>query len=603
MTKCFFRIALVLILIIILACISGGCSKSKDLPNIIFISIDTLRADHVSCYGYEKKTTPMIDMLAQKGVRFTKAFAPAPWTLPSHASMFTGLYPSKHKAIDERVAVEKDIAMLTEKLQAAGYETGGFVTHYYLSKDYGFDRGFDKFVMKIDEKAETITKLAATWIRDNRKKPFFAFIHYFDPHTPYYPPAEFRTKYFPKDLIEIKGDTRDVLSIIHSKYPEKREKTLRALLALYDGEIDYVDSSISELYKKLQLFKLDRNTLIVITSDHGEEFYEHGLMEHGFTLYQEQLHVPLIFYCPEKIAMGKTSDVPVSLVDLFPTLLEYAGIPLPEKLDGNSILPLLKKTAGPIGDSWEQRALHAQTTRQGPDRMCIIKNDNKYIYSPEFRLSDRSFGPEFFNLKKDPAETVNLIASEADLAQKYQKIMTDSEMYIPKKVWHVLFSGTKNETRYNGRISTIGRIISAYKENVIYDTDVENKLVAREFPWQKRDVAIRFVAFGRDGKNGFSVITDPPEAKLNFFLYVDNEEHPEKIGIGSNSNHPKQIPFALENDVKKESDAPVDGGFLVWSSTEYVNSNILLRFEVGDQVQPSAEMRERLRTLGYLTGN
>ena len=590
-------------LFILTAIVFAGCGKSKDLPNIIFISVDTLRADHLSCYGYDKKTTPMLDMLAKKGVLFKKAYAPAPWTLPSHASMFSGLYPSKHKAIDERVAVGKEIVMLTEKLQAAGYETGGFVSHYYLSKDYGFDRGFDKFVMKLDEKAENMTKMAATWIRDNRKKPFFAFIHYFDPHTPYFPPAEFRTKHFPKDLIEIKGDTQDVLSVIHSKYPEKRDKTLRALRALYDGEIDYVDSSISELYKKLQLYKLDKNTLIIVTSDHGEEFYEHGLMEHGFTLYEEQLHVPLIFYCPEKIAMGKTTDVPVSLVDLFPTLLDYAGIPVPEKIDGRSILPLLKNPDGPVADSISNRPLHAQTTRQGPDRMCVIKDDNKYIYSPDFRLSFRSFGQELFNLKKDPKETTNLMPTEVDLGEKYKKIMIDSQMYVPKKVWHVLFSGTKNETRYNGRISTIGSIISAYKENVIYDTDVSGNLVANEFPWQKREVAIRYVAFGKDGENGFSVITDPPEAKVNFFLYVDNEEQPEKIGIGSTSNHPKQIPFALEGDVSKDSDKPVDGGYLVWNSTEYVNSNILLRFEVGDQVKPSAEMRDRLRGLGYLTGN
>ena len=583
----------------------GGCSQSRDLPNIILISIDTVRADRLGCYGYDeygKSTTPMMDQLAEKGVRFEHAYSTAPWTLPSHGSMMTGLYPSKHKAIDENLSLDEEIPMLAERLKKAGYETGGFVSHYYLSKDYGFDRGFDKYVMKLDAPAWEISDIAARWIKDNRKKNFFAFIHYFDPHTPYRPPLDFAKKYYPQDLGVINGDTKDVLSVIHSKSPEEREKLLRGLSALYDGEIDYVDSAIGQLYKKLQFYKLDQDTLIIVTSDHGEEFFEHGLMEHGFTLYEEQLHVPLIFHAPSKIAQGKTVATPVSLVDLASTIMDYAKLVPPRDVDGLSLLPFIKTESQGIPSSLENRQLQAQTTRQGPDRMCVIADQHKYIYSPEFELSFRKFGKELFDLAKDPAEKNNLAPVDPEMVQKYQDILNDSGMYAPKKVWHVRFAGTKEKHRYNGQVATMNRIIYAYKHNVIYDTDLDRKLVAREFPWKKKDSSLQYVAFGQDGENGFSFVTDPEDAKVNAYLYVETEVKPDKIALGSLDKHPEQVPFVLSGDLPKKADAPPPGGYLVWSDTEYVNNNILLRFEVGDQVQPSAEMRERLRSLGYLSG-
>jgi hypothetical protein len=415
---------------------------------------------------------------------------------------------------------------------------------------------------------------------------------------------EFAQKYYPEDLAMIQGDTRDVLSVVHSKDPDQRKDMIRGLTALYDGEIDYVDSAIGELYKKLQLYKLDQNTLIIVTSDHGEEFFEHGLMEHGFTLYDEQLRVPMIFHAPAKIAKGRVINQPVSLVDLAPTLLDYAGLPIPDKLDGKSLLSLIK-TEEPLPEqiaAFDDRPLHAQTTRQGPDRMCVVNKDKKYIYSPDFSLSYRRFGEEFFDLKTDPAEKTDLMNKEPELALAYKQTMLDSNMYKDKKVWHVRFAGTNDETRYNGRISTINKVIAGYKDNVIYDTDVDRKMISREFPWQKKESAIRFVAFGKDGENGFSFITDPEDAKVNFYLFIDNEEKLKNVWLGSKDRIADQMPLAFKEDIKKVAEGPPPSGYLVWSSRELVNANILLRFEVGDQIQPSAEMRERLRSLGYIGG-
>jgi len=599
--------------ILIFIFIAGGCGKSEKLPNIILISIDTLRADHLSCYGYKKKTTPMIDLLAEKGVRFSKAYSTSPWTLPSHASMFTGLYPTKHNAVEENFAIEKKAAMLAQRFQDAGYATGGFVSHYYLSKDYGFDRGFDKFEMQLDDAtADKMIGSASKWIRDNRKKSFFAFIHLFDVHTPYTPPLKFAKKYYPSDMAAITGSTRDVLSVVHQKDPIERRKMLRALTALYDGEIDFVDSQIAALFKKLQVFKLDKKTLIVIVSDHGEEFFEHGLMEHGFTLYDEQIHIPFIFYCPKSIAKGRVVDVPVSLVDLMPTLLDYAGLQKPTDIDGLSLLKLIEKPIKtPDGlspmetpEQLRERVLHAHTTRQGPDRMCVLNDGIKYIYSPRFKLSYREFGPEMYNLISDQNEQENIIEKDdGALAEKYLALLLKGNMYKERKVWHVRWAGTKGESRYNGNVTTLNRIIAGYKNNVIYDTDADGKLVAREFLWKRKEGAIRFIAFGEDGENGFSMVPDPPDAKLNFFLFKENKDYPKSVHIGKIGNNPDAIPVALDGDIPRVSKELPKDGYLIWNSMEYMNANVVGQFEIGDKVQPSSEMRERLRALGYLSGN
>jgi arylsulfatase A-like enzyme len=600
-----FAAAMLVILAIAGSLAALGCSGSKNLPNIILISVDTLRADRLGCYGYPlENATPTFNLFAENGVLFENAYASSPWTLPSHGSMFTGLYPSKHGAIDESIQLDKQLPLLTEKLKAAGYKTGGFVSHYYLSKDYGFDRGFDKFVMKLDAPASEITRMASRWIRDSRKKPFFAFLHYFDPHTPYNPPRKIKHQFYPEDLPEIKGDTRDVLSVIHTKDPVERDNMLRGLSALYDAEIDTVDRAVATLYEMLQLHKLDQDTMIIVTSDHGEEFFEHGLMEHGFTLYQEQLHVPLIVHCPATFPKGARVKTPVSLVDLMPMLMDYAGLRPPDNIDGVSFLSLARNagTETPPPPQFEGRVLFAETTRQGPDRMAVIKEGHKYIYSPPFSLSGRSFDKELFNMTADPQELVNLVAQKPEMVQAYETLMTETGMYVQRRVWHVLFDGTDGDTRYNGRISTFNRIVYGYKNNVIYDTDAYRKMIFREFPWQKRDSMIRFVAFGQDGSNGFSFITDPPESKVNFYLYVNTEAEKKKILIGAKDVHPEEIPFTLQEDVEKTADAPPDGGYLVWTTKDWVNAKSLQQYEVGDRVQPSAEMKERLRTLGYLSG-
>ena len=602
MIKLFGTGLFILVFLVTLIPVVGGCGQARDLPNIILISIDTLRADHCSCYGYDKKTTPMLDLLAEKGVRFSHSYSSSPWTLPSHASMFSGLYPFKHHAVDDFISIHKSVPMLAEKLKAAGYETGAFVSHYYLSKDYGFDRGFDKFVTRLDAPATDMSEIASRWIRDHRKGNFFAFIHYFDPHTPYRPPLKYARKHYPPDMAPIAADVKDTLRVIHSKNPDERSKLLEGLLALYDAEIDFTDSAIGELFKKLQLFKLDQNTLIVVTSDHGEEFFEHGLMEHGFTLYDEQIRVPLIFYCPDRLAAGRVVDTPASNVDIMPTLMDYAGLRPPTEIDGSSLLPLvLPESRVPI--PLVQRALHAQTTRQGPDRMCVVKDKMKYIYSPTFRLSNRLIKTELFNLAKDPNEQDDLIDREPERAGQYHKVMTDTGMYLSRKVWHIQFAGTKGDIRYNGQITTISRIVASYKDNVIYDTDAEHKLVSNEFPWKKRDSMIQFVAFGKDGSNGFSFVTDPPNAKVNVFLYVDGKTDPAKITLGAAGVHPDKIPFTLEENLpRKMADLP-PGGYLVWSTDELVNSKSETKYEIGDAIAISPEMRDRLRTLGYLTGS
>jgi len=563
------------------------------------ISIDTLRADKVGVYGSKADITPMIDNLGEHGVVFRNAYSTAPWTLPAHASMFTGVYPTTHKAIDDKVFIDPKIPMLTELLKHAGYRTAGFVSHYYLSKDYGFDRGFDSFEMQLDEPAEAVTDKAIRWLKKYRKSSFFLFLHYFDPHTPYQPPIQFAKKHYPKGLSIIPGSTKDVVSVIFN-WPNKQAKdALKALEALYEAEIDYTDSAIAKLYKKLQYWRMDQNTIIILVADHGEEFMDHGLMEHGFTLYEEQLRVPFIMYYPKAFKPHQV-QAKASLIDLMPTLLDMLHIPIPKIVQGASLMPLINESGTP--PAIEDRSLFGETTRQGPDRMCIIKNVDKFIYSPEFALNNIKFGRMLFDLKKDPHEKDDLIGKSPQLAADLEKKLVQSGHYAPRKAWVVKFAGAKDDkTVYSAMITTTGKFVYAFKHNSIYDVDAKGLIISREFPMKKEDKRIRFIAFANDGDNGLTFSVEPENASVTFHLSIGQKNETNKVMLGEPNKHPDQIPFSLSNDVKMDPKVKLtQPGYLIYSETISTFKDLVMRAEVGDVIMISDDMKEKLRSLGYI---
>jgi len=595
----FALLATVLALIIGTPLVVCHCSSTPKRPNIILISIDTLRADRLGCYGNQAGLTGMMDFWAERGIRFANAYAPSPWTLPSHASLFTGLYPTEHLAIDENINIGKDIPLIGEFLFKIGYRTGAFVSHYYLAKDYGFGRGFEDFFIRPNANAEDIIRKADNWIDKHKDEPFFLFLHLFDPHTPYQPPVDLLRKHYPKDVpFPVTGDTKDVLDVIWEWPSEEAKQKLKALSALYDGEIEFVDRQLAVLHKSLLENGLDRKTAIILVSDHGEEFMEHGLMEHGYTLYQEQIRVPFLWYYPAAdFPSGLTIEEPVSLIDILPTLLSFLGIPGPEKISGRDLMPLIRGEIQAL-----DRPLLAETTRQGPDRVAVMHEAKKYVYSPEFELNNHKFSELFFDLAQDPEEKNNLLTDAPEAANALKSELFGMGLYMQRRIWHVRWGETDNKQIIEGDLRTDGEFIYHYKDNTIYGTDEQRSLITKEFPWDKRGNA-RIHFFSKPHlANGLAFMTEPEiKSQVTFNFLINNKEQPELICLGDCDHHPESGNFTLQKPIKLTGDdQPPPGHVLIWSDNIWVNAKQVLRHEIGDPIRIDPKTAEELRSLGYI---
>lgn len=385
-------------------------SRLERPPNIVLISIDTLRADHVSSYGYERPTTPVLDSLAAHGTLYEQAFTPAPWTLPAHMSAFTGLPPSAHHVETEHDSLPPDVLMVTEALRFAGYRTAAFVSHVFVGRTYGFAEGFDTFVEEDEERrAEQVTDRALQWLDDSgTTEPLFLFVHYFDPHWNYDPPEPYGSMFGAAPEDHGKGIFTEVAPFADPSVRPDPE-TLRRLVALYDGEIRYTDSQIGRLLEGLARHVEMGRTIVVVMSDHGEEFDERASFGHGHSFHPEVARVPLVISGAG--ASGRRIRTPVSLYDLPATLSVLAGVEVPEQFlrFGRDLLAL-----GQEGSA--KRALLSESTRRGPKRFAVIEDSWKYISPYSFFLYlDRkryvSVPEGLYDLATDPAERRNRLAS------------------------------------------------------------------------------------------------------------------------------------------------------------------------------------------------
>ena len=306
--------------------------SSSTRWNVILISIDTLRSDHLSCYGYSRQTAPHIDRLAKDGILFRNTRSQAPWTLPSHASMLTSLYPSSHGArfysisrflgAGTTVKLADRNVTLAEILQGAGCRTAAFTSVPWLSRTLGFGQGFDKIEMDVwAHTATTLVDKAIAWVGGSKTHPFFLFLHFMDVHN-YTSPAEYDERYqntnyngrLKTQKLEIGANLYEVLS----------NDDLQYLVAKYDGALSYVDFELGRFFTWLRKTDQYDKTLIVITSDHGEEFWDHSGTGHGFTLYEDQLRVPLVIKLPAEFPIRDHEQHSlVGVIDIAPTVLDY----------------------------------------------------------------------------------------------------------------------------------------------------------------------------------------------------------------------------------------------------------------------------------------
>jgi len=334
-----------------------AAARAPAAPNVILLMIDTLRADHLSCYGYTAHRTPAIDALAADGTRFAQAYAQASWTRASVATILTSLYPSSHKAVHKSDILPEQVVTLPEVVRAAGFRTVGFADNINIAPLFGFQQGFDEYVFlepafffgatesaaqltiynqlrlmreryfsdtkhveNYYQPAEVVTARALEWLaRNGEQLPFFMFLHYMDPHDPY-----FTHPYNGEGFARVANPRPD---------PSQADR----YRAAYDGEIRYLDAEIGRLLDGLKARGLYDRTVIVLTSDHGEEFCEHGGWWHGLTLYDEQIAVPLIVKPPRGAAAGMVSQALVSSLDIAPTILALTGLAAPAAMQGQPL--------------------------------------------------------------------------------------------------------------------------------------------------------------------------------------------------------------------------------------------------------------------------
>ncbi|PIE51413.1 hypothetical protein CSA37_11845 [Candidatus Fermentibacteria bacterium] len=314
-----------------------SCSSYEDKPSVILIIIDTLRADHLSCYGYERITSPVLDSLAATGTIWANANSNASWTLPATASIWTGVAPKSHGvtmslATGNVFGISPETPVLPMAMKSNGYQTAGFFNVYLFSPYFGFHKGFDRYdcTEKGHDRAEETVDMAIQWLEEiDHEKPFFLTVHLFDVHAPYDPPAPFNTL-FCNDETDGKSywDISENGDILH---PEQLEH----LMGLYDGEIAQVDSELGRLFRTVRDLELDQKTLIIVTADHGEEFLEHGYVGHGKNLFQETVHIPLITSGTE-VAAGAVRHETVAQFDIFPSILSYCACLTDNRFDGIS---------------------------------------------------------------------------------------------------------------------------------------------------------------------------------------------------------------------------------------------------------------------------
>lgn len=378
-------------------------------PNLLLVTIDTLRADRVGAYGYAKGTTPTLDRLAREGLLVEEAVVQVPQTRPSHVSIFTGLQPYEHGVRDNlSPPLEARFPTLATLLKGRGYATGGFIGAYPVSRDSGLDRGFDRFDDPFgrgsgrarDDRsarpAREVVDPALAWLRGLGKRPFFAWVHLFDPHAPYTPPSPYRERF---------------------------------KASPYDGEVAYADAQLARLLEWLGRSGEAARTLVVVTSDHGEGLGDHGWPGHQL-LYQEQIHVPLLVRLPGG-PRGKAVSGVVRTIDIFPTVLDSLGVAPPGRMREHSLRRLIAGEAEPPRIAYAEQLnefdLNADVLRGRPlDGRLYCITDGAWKLILRRNLPDRS---EMFRTADDPGELRNRYGDAREEATRLLAILDAMQPY------------------------------------------------------------------------------------------------------------------------------------------------------------------------------
>ena len=401
--------------------------KRKNL-NVILITIDTLRADHLGCYGYDKVKTPNIDEVCKTGIKFDSCITQVPLTLPSHTTILTGTYPFYHSVKDNGgFVVPEEIETIAEVLKKYGFKTAAVVGAYVLDGKWGLNQGFDFYydnfdlskykrisLSLVERRADEVVKHAIAWLKENKNKRFFLWVHVYDPHTPYDPPPPFDKEY--------------------TGHP-------------YDGEIAFTDSQLGKFFGYLRNEGLDKKTLLVITADHGESLGEHGEETHGFFIYQSTVWVPLIIKTPVAGLSGKIVKSRVGLVDIAPTILDFLGYPVPAKMQGKSLKSLIFHPGSKFNQLLYTESFYPRLHFGWHELKAIFWKNYKYI---DTRI------PELYDLSTDPFEKENLYLKKNRIAKRMKRMLSEFQNRWKGSVLNTQFKNLDADTR--AKLAALGYI-------------------------------------------------------------------------------------------------------------------------------------------------
>jgi arylsulfatase A-like enzyme len=561
-----------------------------NYKNVILVSIDNVRADHIGCYGSKRNSSPYMDKFSKNSVTFKRCIAQASWTLPSHMSIFTSKIASEHGVWDTDTILEKENITLTEILHKEGYLTKGIVTHKFLGSEYGFNKGFESYVYNQDKNASVVSNEAIDWISKNKQKPFFLFLHYFDPHFDYNPPRPYNKLHDPF----YKGEVAGTLGFLY-KYSDPRNKIdpvdLEHLKALYDGEISFSDKAMDSLIKGIRKLNLLDKTMIIITSDHGEEFKDHGSMLHGTTLFEEQLLVPLIIHTPDCIPA--IIDLQVESIDIAPTILSFLDLTKILTFDGQSLYSQLHPKNGQ--SDYRVVPAFSESKRFGPYRVSVTTSSEKYFCSFAGIFNDE----KYFNLQNDPREFDNRLVFDYGKAEALINILAYKiPNYTVERKWFLQYFTPSIDEKFEIEITGSSGFKILNTENISKSSDkVINNVNG-----------IKIVSKNIVTKKIISFIPEKYSSNIKINFRINSVTDTKRVQVGSLSSEEIKFPLDIKHDfikdyrynVKPNSGNLLQGGILIWCNT---NLKFVLSpnaKEKTKQVILDGESIKLLKSLGYI---
>jgi len=588
----------------------AACARQEPErpPNVVFLTIDTLRHDRLSCYGYPRPTSPHLDRFARDALTFEKVYTQGAWTLASYATLLTSRYPSRHGAVWPRNKVSEEEVSLAEVFRDAGYQSLAVVNNTLLGPARNLSQGFDEYDFdnsrprEIRSAAESAERIVA-WLEERDRSPFFLLINLMEPHTDYCPTPPLERRFDPGYEGEFREAFPDFKIPLEYLFPPEGEidpaltgEVREHARALYDSEVLEADLGIGPLFDALRRLDLWDATIVAVFSDHGEELWDHRGFGHGHVVYEEMVRVPLVLRVPRSspgvrgLARTGIETAAIGLIDVAPTILDLAGIPIPPTFQGVSFA----QRTGP--DAAARGGLLTEATLYGGELKSYVEGDWKLVF--DVFLGRRSL----YDLRQDPAERHDLAGEQPERADDLLRKLAEIT-HLSAGGWRVACTGDDGPTVFRGRMETSGTITQAlpHRLEAFQNTRRERDRVRDEWRIEDDGHAIDFTFRVDSDVDGLTLVIEPPDAPASWSVTRDGAADPSFVRLGRSSESPERVPFTVSPDAVscpallppqgwREAGA---GTFAIWT----VAGDVAARAE---EVELDGEALENLRALGYV---